>query len=95
MARKFSSMHTRISALWVAQQGLCFYCKAKTTIAGKVKRDDKATIDHYIPLSKGGVDDCTNIVMSCNKCNREKKDKIPIHSLDKIVNGGYNVAFVE
>lgn len=32
-------------------------------------------IDHVIPFSKGGSDELDNLVTSCRKCNRQKKDK--------------------
>lgn len=48
----------------------CFYCKVdlNTTIVH---------IDHFIPLSKGGLHDIHNLVVSCAKCNLSKRDKIP------------------
>jgi 5-methylcytosine-specific restriction endonuclease McrA len=44
----------------------CYYCKAKT----------KLTIDHVIPLSKGGEHTKENIVPACPTCNFKKNDKI-------------------
>ena len=34
------------------------------------------TIDHFIPLSKGGGNDINNLWTLCEACNREKADKI-------------------
>ena len=31
--------------------------------------------DHVIPLVKGGTNNLNNIITSCRKCNRQKKDK--------------------
>ena len=31
-----------------------------------------ATIDHIVPLSKGGSDDITNMQIAHSACNREK-----------------------
>ena len=42
----------------------------------KVYPDYGATIDHFIPLSQGGKSIETNMIMLCDKCNTEKKDKI-------------------
>lgn len=35
-----------------------------------------ATLDHYIPVSRGGSHQVTNLVLSCLKCNQGKKDDI-------------------
>lgn len=35
-----------------------------------------ATVDHFIPLSKGGTNRHFNLVMLCEDCNKEKGDKI-------------------
>ena len=35
------------------------------------------TIDHVIPLSKGGADTEENMVLACNGCNRKKRDAMP------------------
>ncbi len=45
----------------------CYYCK---------KRRFKLTLDHVIPLSKGGKNIPENIVPACRSCNAKKKDKL-------------------
>lgn len=44
----------------------CQYCGE---IGGKLEAD------HIIPFSKGGSDELENLITSCRKCNRQKKDK--------------------
>jgi 5-methylcytosine-specific restriction endonuclease McrA len=44
--------------------GRCVYC-------GQVK---KLTVDHVIPISKGGQHTKSNIVPACQSCNSRKKD---------------------
>lgn len=34
------------------------------------------TVDHYIPLAKGGTNRKINLIALCKKCNKEKSDKI-------------------
>lgn len=42
------------------------------------------SVDHVIPVSKGGTWDKKNLVTSCSKCNNDKGDKlIDIHPLLK------------
>lgn len=43
----------------------CTYC-------GK----DGGTVDHVIPLSRGGKDHWTNMVPCCEPCNSEKSNKL-------------------
>src|SRR6056297_938273 len=47
----------------------CFYCNKKILYK-------QMSIDHFYPLSSGGTHDIFNIVCSCKKCNKLKKDKI-------------------
>lgn len=48
----------------------CFYC-------GKLVDRDEATIDHVVPLSKGGPNAPGNKVIACHKCNQAKADEVP------------------
>ena len=45
----------------------CYYCKQATA-------EDRRTMDHKIPVSKGGLHDPQNIVMACLSCNSSKQD---------------------
>ena len=49
--------------LYEEQGGLCFYCKGVL---------DKYHIEHMIPLSRSGMHDIKNIVLSCPTCNLRK-----------------------
>ena len=51
------------------QQGCCFYCQTDVSI--------KYTVDHLIPLVRGGSDGPENIVIACPNCNFRKADKTP------------------
>lgn len=46
----------------------CAYCGRKTK---------NLTVDHYIPLSKGGTNYIDNIVPACIRCNKQKWTKAP------------------
>ena len=39
--------------------------------------DDKLTMDHVIPKSRGGKNTWENLVAACKKCNQKKGSKLP------------------
>jgi len=47
-------------------RGRCYYCKKKT----------KLTMDHVVPLKKGGQHTRTNVVPACGPCNSKKRDRL-------------------
>lgn len=57
-----------IEAMIAAQKGLCIYCKA----------DGRLTLDHIIPLARGGSHTRENAQMICARCNSRKGAKDPI-----------------
>jgi 5-methylcytosine-specific restriction endonuclease McrA len=59
------------------QDGKCFYCN----------EEKKLTIDHKIPLSRGGSNWPENIVLACLTCNCSKNDKT-FEEFYKIYNKG-------
>ena len=48
----------------------CVYCGAE--VAAKT-----GTIDHIIPIARGGGYGLDNLVASCKTCNESKGDKLP------------------
>ena len=48
--------------------GRCAYCLDKS---------EELTKDHFVPQSKGGMNNVFNIVMACQKCNTKKSDSWP------------------
>lgn len=51
-------------------KGICHYC-------GKKYKPDELTMDHIIPVSRGGKSNKGNVVPCCKKCNSEKKYLTP------------------
>ncbi|KKN82018.1 hypothetical protein LCGC14_0312850 [marine sediment metagenome] len=47
-------------------KGRCFYCKAKA----------KLTLDHVVPLSRGGQHVKENVVAACLSCNSKKGNRL-------------------
>ena len=62
--------------------GICYYCGNKVGFAN-------LTMDHVIPLARGGRSTRDNLVPCCKECNNRKKSSIPaeweeyLESLDK------------
>jgi 5-methylcytosine-specific restriction endonuclease McrA len=53
------------------QGGLCYYCHREV---GR----EQLTMDHVVPLSRGGKSKKGNIVPACKECNNKKKSMLPI-----------------
>jgi hypothetical protein len=45
----------------------CVYCLS----------DDNLTLDHMLPITRGGSDSVSNLVTACKKCNFKKNNKTP------------------
>jgi len=51
--------------------GICYYCKKKFPV-------QDLTMDHLIPLIRGGKSIKANLVPACKDCNSKKKYKLPM-----------------
>ena len=51
--------------------GTCYYCGAKVA-------HRQLTMDHLVPLSRGGRSTKDNLVPSCKDCNNKKKTMLPV-----------------
>lgn len=71
LAMQTTGSHTneQIAQMLIDQNHQCFYCGKDIS--------KKMHIDHFIPLSRGGSDDISNIVLACPHCNLSKNDKLP------------------
>lgn len=62
----------------------CFYCGKTNLKAETENKDELATVDHVVPLGKGGDRyDPDNLVVACFRCNNNKKDKVDWRVLKK------------
>ena len=70
---KEKARRLRQTAWWMRkiQKGECYYCHRKV---GR----NSLTMDHVLPLSRGGKSRKGNIVPSCKQCNSKKKYLLPI-----------------
>ena len=63
----------RESQWWKRQlgRGRCYYCR-------KVFPPKALTMDHIVPISRGGKSTKRNVVPACKECNNKKKYMLPI-----------------
>ncbi|HUP57113.1 MAG TPA: HNH endonuclease [Bdellovibrionota bacterium] len=62
----------RKSQWWLTQlsRGLCHYCRRSFPAT-------QLTMDHVVPIARGGTSTPGNIVPACSACNRDKKLRTP------------------
>jgi 5-methylcytosine-specific restriction endonuclease McrA len=63
----------RQSQWWKRQlaRGHCYYC-------GKSFPPSELTMDHVVPLARGGKSKKGNVVTACRDCNNKKKYMLPV-----------------
>ncbi|MCK4784705.1 MAG: HNH endonuclease [Desulfobacteraceae bacterium] len=63
----------RQSQWWKRQlaRGRCYYC-------GKSFPSRALTMDHMVPLARGGKSKKGNVVPACKECNNKKKYLLPV-----------------
>lgn len=59
---------SEVRQLKKSAKGRCFYCRAKVKML---------TLDHIVPIAKGGGHTLDNIVFACHLCNSKKRDLDP------------------
>ncbi len=74
--RQFSS--TKRTIIYNKNKGRCAIC-------GKFVPYDVFTVDHIIPLAKGGNNELNNLQCTCRTCNLIKQDILPEDLMDKII----------
>ena len=68
--RKGQSYHQRMRRRLLKRDPHCYLC-------GCELNERTATLDHYIPISKGGHEGQDNCRVACEGCNLEKSDTMP------------------
>lgn len=66
--RRKSYTHAKLE-LW-RRDPHCYWCRVELS-------QDAATVDHRIPLSRGGLNCGNNYVLSCHPCNNARGNSIP------------------
>lgn len=52
-------------------QGICEYCRSRADHSAGV-----FTVEHIVPISRGGSDTLDNLALACSGCNGHKYDKV-------------------
>lgn len=72
-AEKNKARDMRKSQWWKNQlgKGLCHYC-------GNRFHPSELTLDHVVPIIRGGKTTKSNVVTCCKACNTDKSYKLPV-----------------
>lgn len=73
-----------LTKLYKRDEGVCYLCGIKCDWSDYVTRDNGVvvagnnypSIEHVMPLSKGGTHSWNNVRLACRGCNTKKNDKI-------------------
>lgn len=70
---KIKAQMLRKSQWWKRKcaEGICYFCRKKIS-------PKELTMDHLVPLIRGGRSNKGNVVPSCKECNNKKKYLLPI-----------------
>lgn len=74
--------HARLTsrALKIRDKGQCQYCGRK-----RLDADEFWTRDHVFPVSRGGKNVWTNVVLSCSSCNNKKDSRTPAEARMELI----------
>jgi len=67
---KRKSCYRKIRERMFNKTNKCYWCECKLTL-------NNSTVDHVIPLSKGGLDHSNNRVLACEPCNKARGNWMP------------------
>ena len=70
---RFRAKELKQSAWWKQKRssGICHWCGRKFPVG-------ELTMDHIIPIGKGGKSIKANLVPACKECNHSKKNHLPM-----------------
>ena len=70
---RYKARQLRESQWWKRRcaKGVCHYCGQKTPPA-------QLTMDHIVPIARGGKSTKGNVVPACKTCNTQKKQLLPM-----------------
>jgi len=60
-------------------RGICYYCGGRFS-------PDELTMDHIIPIIRGGKSTKNNIATACKECNNKKRHMLPMEWEEYLTN---------
>ena len=77
---KVKAREMRKSQWWKNEiaKGICYYCGMKF-------KSLELTMDHVVPISRGGKSTKGNLVPCCKECNNKKKYMTPVDMVIRIM----------
>jgi len=71
--QKSKARELRNSTWWKRKraEGICYFCRKKFA-------PSELTMDHIVPLIRGGQSTKGNVVPACKDCNNKKKHMLPL-----------------
>ncbi len=77
---KAKARELRQSQWWKRKrgEGVCFFCGEKFSAK-------ELTMDHIVPIIRGGKSTKGNVVPACKECNNKKKNMLPIEWEDYLM----------
>ena len=69
------SNYGRIKRRLLRRDPHCHWCHERLTV-------ETGTIDHLVPLARGGLDNANNMVLACQPCNHRRGHEMPELSVD-------------
>lgn len=67
---KRKQSYRKIKERMLKKSNVCHWCQCKLN-------STTATVDHFVPLSKGGLDHSNNRVLACEPCNQKRGNWMP------------------
>jgi 5-methylcytosine-specific restriction endonuclease McrA len=54
------------------KEGVCVFCKKRVSRKHELSHSRRATLDHIVPKSKGGLNCVDNFQITCRDCNTRR-----------------------
>lgn len=71
-----SNGYRKQKAKMFRKQKTCYWCHVQLSLDG-APGTEKATLDHIVPLKRGGLDNANNWTLACEPCNSKRGHDMP------------------